>query len=239
MVSGSGAPRRGSKRGLVLQPRGAVNRALGPLGWPRRDCGGPDGWGYSRRWAPEQALPQLRRPGRRTSAGAAPPGPTRRRNAPSISSALVSSRCASGACISGAVARERSRSSRRMMSARMSASFALSPRPRSSRARRRARTSGVAVTKIFTSALGQITVPMSRPSSTAPGGAAANSCWKLNSAARTPGMAETTDAASPTSWRLSAASSKRAGSIALAAAMARASSPGAWPASSSAFATAR
>ncbi len=35
--------------------------------------------------------------------------------------------------------------------------------------RRRARSSGVAVTKIFTSASGAITVPMSRPSITAPG----------------------------------------------------------------------
>ena len=46
---------------------------------------------------------------------------------------------------------------------------------RSSAARRAARTSGVAVTKIFTSAFGQITVPMSRPSMTAPGGVAAKS----------------------------------------------------------------
>ena len=42
----------------------------------------------------------------------------------------------------------------------------------------RARASGVAMTKIFTSACGQITVPISRPSSTAPGGWAANSRWK-------------------------------------------------------------
>ncbi len=111
---------------------------------------------------------------------------------------VVSRRCASTACTSGAAVRERSRSSRRRMSARTSPSSALSPRPCSSSARRRARTSGAAVTKIFTSAFGQITVPMSRPSSTAPGGVAANSCWKLNSAARTSGMAETTDAASPT-----------------------------------------
>ncbi len=48
-------------------------------------------------------------------------------------------------------------------------------------ARRRARSSGAATTKIFTSASGQTTVPMSRPSSTAPGGVAANSRW--NSAA--------------------------------------------------------
>ena len=74
---------------------------------------------------------------------------------------------------------------------------------------------GVAVTKIFTSASGQITVPMSRPSSTAPGGVAAKSRWNSSSAARTSGIAETIEAASPTSWRLSAVSSKRAGSSAL------------------------
>jgi hypothetical protein len=38
--------------------------------------------------------------------------------------------------------------------------------------RRRARTSGEAVTNSFTSASGHTMVPMSRPSSTAPGGAA-------------------------------------------------------------------
>ena len=66
---------------------------------------------------------------------------------------------------------ERSRSSRRRMSARTSASSAGSPRaPQLDGRGGWARTSGVAVTKIFTSALGQITVPMSRPSSTAPGG---------------------------------------------------------------------
>ena len=48
-------------------------------------------------------------------------------------------------------------------------------RARSSSSAAAARTSGVATTKIFTSAPGEITVPMSRPSSTAPGGAAANS----------------------------------------------------------------
>ena len=76
------------------------------------------------------------------------------------------------------------------------------PAARYSAARRRARTSGVAVTKIFASASGQITVPMSRPSSTAPGGCAAKSRWKSSSAARTSGMAETTEAASPIAWRL-------------------------------------
>ena len=48
------------------------------------------------------------------------------------------------------------------------------PAPRSSRTRRAARTSGVATTNSFTSAPGAITVPISRPSSTAPGGA-----WRI------------------------------------------------------------
>src|SRR4051812_43944459 len=46
--SESGAPRRGSKRGLVLQPRGACKPHLGPLGRATSKCGGPDGLGYSR-----------------------------------------------------------------------------------------------------------------------------------------------------------------------------------------------
>ena len=73
----------------------------------------------------------------------------------------------------------------------------------------------VAVTKILTSASGKMTVPMSRPSSTAPGGERPKSRWKASKAARTCGMAETSEAASPTAWRLSAGSSKRAGSSAL------------------------
>ena len=61
-----------------------------------------------------------------------------------------------------------SRSSRAWMSASTSAKCAVMPRPSSSRMRRPARTSGVAVTNNFTVASGAITVPMSRPSSTAP-----------------------------------------------------------------------
>ena len=98
---------------------------------------------------------------------------------------------------------------------------------------------GVAVTKIFTSASGKTTVPMSRPSSTAPGGARPKLRWNASSAARTSGTAETSDAASPTAWLLSTASSKRAGSSASAAATARARLVGEWPASSRDFATAR
>ena len=65
---------------------------------------------------------------------------------------VVSSSCASGAGFSGATARERSRSSRRRMSARIAASSASCPAALSSSARRRARSSGAATTKIFTSA---------------------------------------------------------------------------------------
>ena len=78
---------------------------------------------------------------------------------------------------------------------RIVASSASSPRLRASRVRRRARTAGSATTKIFTSASGQITVPISRPSSTAPGGFAANWRWNSTNASRTRGMAETTEAA--------------------------------------------
>ena len=119
-----------------------------------------------------------------------------------------------------------SRSSRRRMSASTSASSTGSPRPRNSSARRRARTSGVAVTKIFTSASGQITVPMSRPSSTAPGGGR-RSCAANRAAPRAPpGSPRPRDAASPMAWLFSAASSNAAGSSARAAATARAWSLG-------------
>jgi hypothetical protein len=47
------------------------------------------------------------------------------------------------------------------------------------------------------SASGQTTVPMSRPSSTAPGGVAAKSRWASTSAWRTLGITATLEAASP------------------------------------------
>ncbi len=56
---------------------------------------------------------------------------------------VVSRIAASSAALRGAAARLRSRSSRRRMSARMTANSAVSPRARSSRWRRRARSSGV------------------------------------------------------------------------------------------------
>ena len=147
-----------------------MNRALGPLGSHTDECGSPDGRGYSRTigtWARTSA----RRPAR--------PGPAQPERPVDIER-VVSSRCASGACTRGAararpVALVAARECRPEQPLRRPSRLA----PRSSRSRRCARTCGVAVTKIFTSASGQITVPMSRPSSTAPGGAAAKSCWKL------------------------------------------------------------
>ena len=84
--------------------------------------------------------------------------------------------------------------------------------------------SALAVTKIFTSASGQMTVPMSRPSSTAPPGRAAKARCASISAARTPGIAATTEAASAI-WRVrSVASSKSVRPSPRAAATAAASS---------------
>ncbi len=159
-LSRSGGLRRDAERGFVLQQRGAVSRALGPLGWPRR-CRWRPGW--------PRLYPNLSYP------ASARPGP-------------VSRGPRSGSC--------RARRACGCRRARWRRRFAR-PAARYSLARRLARTSGAAVTKIFTSARGQMTVPMSRPSSTAPGGAAAKSRWKAISAARTSGMAETTEAASP------------------------------------------
>ncbi len=153
------------ERGFVLQQRGAVSRALGPLGWPRR-CRWRPGWRriYPFRWYRASAHPPLASGGRR-------PGSCRVRRAPGC------------------------RRARRPRPPAL-------PAAANSSARRRARTSGAAVTKIFTSACGQMTVPMSRPSSTAPGGLAAKSRWKASSAARTCGIAETIEAASPDRGRL-------------------------------------
>ena len=69
------------------------------------------------------------------------------RNAASISKCVVSSKYASGAGLKGAAARLLSRSSRRRISASTSASLAGVPARSNSAARRRARTSAVAVTK--------------------------------------------------------------------------------------------
>jgi len=90
------------------------------------------------------------------------------------------------------------------ISARTAASSASSPRALASRVRRRARDLGSATTKIFTSACGQITVPMSRPSSTAP---ADRRRIDAENSANLPQLRKTprrTDAASPTDLRLEA-----------------------------------
>ena len=86
---------------------------------------------------------------------------------------LVSSKRASSAGTRGAVA---AAGIAGVAAADVGQHVLVASRPRRGRRargqRRRARTSGVAVTKSFTVASGQMTVPMSRPSSTAPSGLA-------------------------------------------------------------------
>ena len=89
--------------------------------------------------------------------------------------------------------------SRALRSARMSASTTGWPLVSNSRYRRLARISGAAVTQSFTSACGAITVPMSRPSSTAPPGWRVKACWKSLRARRTSGMTAMVLAAPPAS----------------------------------------
>ncbi len=72
------------------------------------------------------------------------------------------------------------------ISARISSKLTASPAWLNCRYRRSARTSGLAVTNSLAVASGQITVPMSRPSSTAPPACAANWRWKSSRAARAP-----------------------------------------------------
>ena len=71
-----------------------------------------------------------------------------------------------------------SRLSRWRMSWRTLSSVTSSPRSRTSMNRRSARASRLAVMNSFTCASGAITVPMSRPSSTAPPGWVANARWR-------------------------------------------------------------
>ena len=142
---------------------------------------------------------------------------------------------------SGAAARLVSRSSRRRISARTSASSDVIARPLATRRHGGAPAPpAVAVTKIFTSASGKMTVPMSRPSSTAPGGVRPKSRWKPSSAPRTSGMAETTEAASPTAVALQ----RRLVELGRVERLRRQrprgrGRPSGWPPSSNAFATAR
>ena len=82
---------------------------------------------------------------------------------------LVSSRIASSAMTSGAAARPVSRSSRARMSARTSAKWTSRPQPLAARRSGAGRgPRALAVTNSLASASGAITVPMSRPSRTAP-----------------------------------------------------------------------
>src|SRR6056297_3369237 len=117
-------------------------------------------------------------------------------------------------------------------SASTSSTLISSPASESSPQRRLARTVSDAVTKSFTSASGQITVPMSRPSSTAPPARRAKAFWKSRSAARTSGTDATLLAAAPTSPVLSP-SRRRSSALS-----ARAASSGSAP-SSTARPTAR
>ena len=124
--------------------------------------------------------------------------------AASTSISDVSRITASAAAARGAVARWLSRRSRARISAARSHS---QPHPVPS-AGALARTSALAVTKSFTSASGQTTVPMSRPSSTAPGSRRAKPRWKSSSAALTSGMTATIEAAAPTASLRKSPSSK-------------------------------
>src|SRR5262249_15899950 len=99
--------------------------------------------------------------------------------AASASMSLVSRREASGAAFKGAAARSLSRRSRSAISARTRGFIVSTPRSRNSWYRRSARALVLAVTNNFTGASGQITVPMSRPSSTAPDPRCANFFWKF------------------------------------------------------------
>ena len=146
---------------------------------------------------------------------------TAARNAASILKCVVSSKCASGAALRGAAVRRESLSSRRNRSARTSCSSAGSPRAFSSRVRRLARTSGVATTNSFTSAPGAITVPISRPSSTAPGAWSRIDAESSSKPGAPRGIAATTEAASVIGCAFSDFSSNLVGSSATAAAMAR------------------
>ena len=141
-----------------------------------------------------------------------------------------------------------SRASRSFMSRRTSSYIAGAPRSRNSLARRRARASGLAVTKSFTAASGQTTVPMSRPSITAPfgvtlwlkiGGCAAKSRCIASNSARTAGNAERTDEARATASLASTRSPRTAGETRRAAATAAPESAGSAPASSTSEAVAR
>src|SRR5467141_345793 len=108
--------------------------------------------------------------------------------------AVVSSNTASGAGLRGAIRRLESAASRAAsawLSRRTSSTSSTLPRCDN---RRRARSSGVAVKKIFSGASGKTTVPMSRPSTTTPPSQSSTAlrCWVFTQV-RTSGMAANAD----------------------------------------------
>src|SRR6266513_60484 len=116
----------------------------------------------------------------------------------SIPIAVLSTSTASVARTSGETLRSRSRRSRSITSSKTSASVIFSPFSWCSFQRRSARTSGEASRKIFSSALGRTTVPMSRPSITTPPPAPAR-CCSATSTSRTLAIVARRDAACATS----------------------------------------
>ncbi len=135
---------------------------------------------------------------------------TAARNAASISKSEVSSKCASSAGLSGATARLLSRSSRALISAQHVIEGDIgASRLELVVSGARALTSGDAVMKSFTSASGHTTVPMSRPSRTAPPGRAGERRCSTRTARRTAGMAATIEAASPAAVERSSSLSRR------------------------------
>ena len=98
--------------------------------------------------------------------------------AASASKFVVSNSSASGVCTIGAVSRDSSRKSRSASSRRTAALILSVPRCRNSLWRRSARASALAVRKNFTSASGNTTLPISRPSSTAPAAPHGGLCAK-------------------------------------------------------------
>src|ERR1700674_781504 len=116
----------------------------------------------------------------------------------SASIAVLSTSKASTARTSGETLRSRSRRSRSRTSTRTSARVNLSPFSWCSFQRRSARTSGEASRKILSSARGNTTVPMSRPSMTTPPPAPAR-CCSATSTLRTAAMVASSEAALATS----------------------------------------
>src|SRR5216684_3915997 len=102
------------------------------------------------------------------------------------------------ASTSGESLRSRSRLSRSITSSKTSGSVSRSPFSWCSFQRRSARSSGEASRKIFSSALGKTTVPMSRPSITTPPPAPAR-CCSATSTSRTLAIVASRDAACATS----------------------------------------